>query len=308
MAGKISYYILTLGAFCILSVFSSYTNSSEEKKDNSEESRPVHTLPQIIQSIPIEGDFNFANEKIPIENFDVRERLDRELLVNSYWHSSTVQNIKLANRYFPVIEKILAEQGVPDDFKYLAVAESGLRNATSSAGAKGFWQFLKSTGKEYNMIIDHEIDERYHLEKATVAACKYLKKQHNKFGSWTLAAASYNAGARRINEEMTQQKGHNYFDLNLNQETSRYLFRILAMKEILGDPEKYGFQIPTDQRYAPLDNYINVSVTESNVQWAEFAERNGISYRILKVYNPWLVSSKVTNNSHREYIVKVPRK
>ncbi len=308
MAGKISYYILTLGAFCILSIFSSYTNSDEPSTKKAEEAKPMHTLPQVIQSIPIEGEFTFANERIPIDIFDVKERLDRELLVNSYWHSSTVQNIKLANRFFPVIEKILAEEGVPDDFKYLAVAESGLRNATSSAGAKGIWQFLKATAKEYGMIVDSEIDERYHLEKSTRAACKYLKKQHNKFGNWTLAAAAYNAGARRINEEMTQQKVHSYFDINLNDETSRYLFRILAMKEILSDPQKYGFQIPLDQRYQPLDNYINVAVTESNVEWAEFAERNGVSYRILKVYNPWLVSSKVTNNSHREYLVKVPRR
>lgn len=302
MATKVTFYILTLGAFFILSIFSSYTEAPKE------EQRPPHTLPQIIKSVNIDHTFTFASEKVPTEIFDVKERLDRELLVNSYWHSNTVQNIKLANRYFPVIERILAQNGVPDDFKYLAVAESGLRNVSSPAGAKGIWQFLKSTAKDYKLEVNSEVDERYHIEKATEAACKYLIKQKNKFGTWTMAAASYNMGSTGLQNELTNQKGNTYYDLNLNQETSRYIFRIIAMKEIISNPEKYGFQIYQEDKYPGLDNHIHISVEESNVQWSEFAERNGITYRILKVYNPWLVSSKLTNSSKKNYLIKIPKR
>ncbi len=301
MAFKISCYVLTLGAFFMLSIFSSYTNTPKEEV-------PVHTLPQIIKSVDIDHTFTFADEKVPTEIFDVKERLDRELLVNSYWHSNTVQNIKLANRYFPTIERILAQEGVPDDFKYLAVAESGLRNVSSPAGAKGVWQFLKSTAKDYNLQVDSEVDERYHLEKATEAACKYLIKQKNKFGSWTMAAASYNMGSTGLNNELTNQQGNSYYDLNLNQETSRYIFRIIAMKEIISNPVKYGFQISEEHKYPSLNDYINLSVEESNINWSEFAQNNGITYRILKVYNPWLISSKLTNSSKKKYLVKIPKR
>lgn len=285
----------------MLSIFSSYTNTPKEEV-------PVHTLPQIIKSVDIDHTFTFADEKVPTEIFDVKERLDRELLVNSYWHSNTVQNIKLANRYFPTIERILAQEGVPDDFKYLAVAESGLRNVSSPAGAKGVWQFLKSTAKDYNLQVDSEVDERYHLEKATEAACKYLIKQKNKFGSWTMAAASYNMGSTGLNNELTNQQGNSYYDLNLNQETSRYIFRIIAMKEIISNPVKYGFQISEEHKYPSLNDYINLSVEESNINWSEFAQNNGITYRILKVYNPWLISSKLTNSSKKKYLVKIPKR
>lgn len=304
---KMSLYVLSLGAASFIAIFSSYTNAHSEA-----DATPVaveNKLPQVIKAITLDNNFSFAGERVPTENFDVRERLDRELLVNSYWHSATVQNIKLANRFFPTIERILRENGVPDDFKYLAVAESGLRNATSSAGAKGFWQFLKSTAKEYGMEVNDEVDERYHLEKATVAACKYLQKQKNKLGSWTLAAAAYNAGSRRISENLSQQGMRSYYDINLNEETSRYVFRILAMKEILSNPQRFGFQIEESEKYAPHENLMTISYAEKGIlDLKNVAHNNRISYRMLKVYNPWLRDSKITMSGNKEYFIKVPRR
>ena len=309
---KISLFILCLGGFFTVAVFSSYTKAESEStppENTTSKMDVANTLPQVIKAITLDKEFTFAGERVPTENFDVRERLDRELLVNSYWHSATVQNIKLANRFFPTIERILREQGVPEDFKYLAVAESGLRNATSSAGARGFWQFLKSTAKEYGMEVNDEVDERYHLEKATVAACKYLRKQKNKLGSWTLAAAAYNAGSRRISENLSQQGMNSYYDINLNEETGRYVFRILAMKEILTTPERFGFQIDPSERYAPYENLMSVGYKEAGIlDLKNVALNNRLTYRMLKVYNPWLRDSKITMSGRKEYLIKVPRR
>jgi len=310
MSKLIYIFVGCLGAFFSAAVLSSY-NSPEVATEKAEETETAtsQTLPQVIKAITLENNFYFAGEKVPTEIFDVRERLDRELLVNSYWHSATVQNIKLSNRFFPEIERILAEQGVPDDFKYLAVAESGLRNATSSAGAKGFWQFLKSTGKEYGLEINDEVDERYHLEKSTKAACKYLKKQKAKLGSWTLAAAAYNAGSRRIQENLSQQGMSSYYDINLNEETGRYVFRIMALKTILSDPTRFGFQIEADQKYAPHTDMVNISYKEEGtLDIKNVALNNGLSYRLLKVYNPWLLDSKITMSGRKEYFIQVPRR
>ena len=304
---KVSLFNLCISAFLTIAVFSSYTTPKKDSKVSVSDS--ANHLPQVIKAITLNKNFTFADERVPTENFDVRERLDRELLVNSYWHSATVQNIKLANRFFPIIEPILRQEGVPDDFKYLAVAESGLRNATSSAGAKGFWQFLKSTGKEYGMEINDEVDERYHLEKATKAACKYLRKQKAKLGSWTLAAAAYNAGSRRISDNLAQQGMSSYYDINLNEETGRYVFRIMAMKEILSNPEQYGFQIAADEKYSPYDNLMTISYKEAGVlDLKSVAINNRITYRMLKVYNPWLLDSKITMSGKKEYFIKVPRR
>ncbi len=310
MSKFIYIFVGCLGAFFSTAVLSSYNSpDSNTEKVDEETTSTSQTLPQVIKAITLENNFYFAGEKVPTEIFDVRERLDRELLVNSYWHSATVQNIKLSNRFFPEIERILAEQGVPDDFKYLAVAESGLRNATSSAGAKGFWQFLKSTGKEYGLEINDEVDERYHLEKSTKAACKYLKKQKAKLGSWTLAAAAYNAGSRRIQENLSQQGMSSYYDINLNEETGRYVFRIMALKTILSDPTRFGFQIEADQKYAPHTDMVNISYKEEGtLDIKNVALNNGLSYRLLKVYNPWLLDSKITMSGRKEYFIQVPRR
>ena len=263
-------------------------------------------LPQVIKSVPLDKGYAFAGESVPVDNFDVYERLDREMLVNSYWHSSTVLNIKAANRYFPVIEPILAEEGIPDDFKYLAVIESNLRNETSPAGARGLWQFLKSIGSYYGLEINDEVDERLNVEKSTLAACKYLKDSKRKFGSWTLAAAAYNMGDTRLRKELDQQKADNYYDLNLNDETSRYVFRILAVKEILQDPQAFGFIIDPQHLYEPLDKYQVVEVDKGITDLGDFAQEHGITYRMLKVYNPWLRTGKLTNKAGKTYQIKIP--
>ncbi len=302
-----SVFSFTLAAFGLFVIFSS---TSKEGSEVAKSSTPeeLDRLPQVITSADLDHAFNFAGEALPMENFDVRERLDRELLRSAYWHSNTLLNIKRTTRYFPIIEQILAEEGLPNDFKFLAVAESDLSNAVSPAGAKGVWQFLKGTGQEYGLEVNSEVDERYHLEKATRAACKYLKKYHQKFGSWTMAAAAYNVGASRLSKESEVQRGNSYYDLNLNQETARYVFRIVALKEILQHPEKFGFQLAEGEGYQPLPDYYTVEVKGAVENWGDFAQKYGISYRMLKVYNPWLVSHKLTNARKKTYEVRVPKK
>ena len=269
------------------------------------ESNP--SLPQIIKAIDIDDHFHFAGEKVPVDNFDVAERLDRELTVNAYWQSSTMLNIKAASRYFPVIESILRENGIPDDFKYLAVAESALRNAKSSAGARGFWQFLKPAAREMGLEVNTDIDERYNLELSTRAACKYLKKNFNRFGNWTMAAAAYNAGPTRISKEKEKQKESSYYNLNLNEETSRYIFRIIALKEIMSNPEAFGFYPEPKDLYQPLTNYTIMQVDYQIDNLADFAHKYGITYRMLKVYNPWLRTDRLPNKSKKLYYIKIPK-
>jgi hypothetical protein len=200
-----------------------------------------------IYALPFPKELNFADEAVPVNKSYVRESYDREILVNTYWQSQTLLLIKRANRYFPVIEPILKEQGVPDDFKYLALIESGLMpRIVSPAGAAGIWQFMQSAAKEYGLEVNKEVDERYHLEKSTVAACRYLKKSYEKYGSWSIAAASYNAGPAGINTQLGKQKTNNNYDLLLGEETVRYVFRILAIKKIMEDPKSFGFYLKPD--------------------------------------------------------------
>lgn len=248
---------------------------------------------------------NFSGEEIPLEISDVKERLDRELMVNTYWQSQTLLLHKRANRWFPVIEPILAKNGIPDDFKYLALAESGLDNVVSPAGAVGYWQFLKATGKSYGLEINDEVDERYHVEKSTEAACKYLKDSFDKYGNWTLAAASYNMGANGLDKQIGIQNEESYFDLLLNAETSRYLFRILAMKEILTNSTKYGFYFRPKDLYEPYE--VKTVEIDSTIQdWALFAQSNDINYKILKILNPWLRKPYLTNKHSKLYSIKLP--
>ena len=241
-----------------------------------------------------------------MDNFDVRERLDRELLVNTYLHATTLLHIKNTYKYFPLIEKILSTNGLPDDFKYLAVAESSLRNAVSPAGARGIWQFMKNTGEYYGLEINEEVDERYHIEKATEAACKYLSDYKKQFGNWTLAAAAYNMGGPRLKKEMQLQRANNYYDLNLNDETSRYVFRVVAIKEVLQNPDAFGFYLEPNEGYPPLSNYKTVEVKEAIENLGDFALQHGTTYRMLKVYNPWLISSKLSNKTRKTYEIKIP--
>jgi len=265
--------------------------------------------PQHVRSINLDKDFDFCGEKLPMDNFDVRQRLDAELLRNVYYHSATILSIKRANALFPIIEPILKEQGVPDDLKYLAVAESTLSNAVSPAGARGVWQFMKGAGGEYDLEISDEIDERYHLEKATRAACKYLRKQKEALGSWTLAAAAYNGGPGRISSEMEKQRAKSFYDLNLAaDETMRYPFRIVAVKEVMQNPELYEYTIENDHLYDPLNKYKTVEVNGAVPSWGDFAVQHGTSYRMLKLYNPWLVDSKLMNKAGKKYLIRLPVK
>lgn len=262
------------------------------------------------QPIPVvdpQKEYAFAGEALPVDHFDVAERLERELLVNAFYHSSTILALKMANRYFPAIEQILKEEGVPDDFKYLAVAESGLRQATSSADARGVWQFLKETARQYGLEVNDEVDERYHLEKSTRAACVHFKALQKRFGSWTLAAAAYNMGGAGLAKAMQDQRADNFFQLNLNEETSRYIFRVVAMKEIILDAENYGFSIPKEQLYQPLDRYKTVEVNGGVENWGDFAKTQQTDYRILKIYNPWLRDFKLTNKEKKTYEIKIPK-
>jgi membrane-bound lytic murein transglycosylase D len=259
-----------------------------------------------IYAIPIPEKMDFAGEKVPLNNPDIKERMDRELLVNTYWQSNGLLLIKRANKYFPIIEPLLKEYGIPDDFKYLAVAESGLQNNNSPAGAAGFWHFMKTTGKEYGLEINSYVDERYHIEISTRVAAEYLINAKKRFGSWTLAAASYNAGVSGISRQQERQLIYNsYYDLLLNDETSRYLFRILALKEILSNPYKYGFNYRESDLYKPISTY-KVKVDTAVTNFAVFAKNFNINYKILKIHNPWLRDNFLKNTSGKEYFIEIP--
>ncbi len=250
---------------------------------------------------------DFAGESTPLHIYDVKERFDRELLVNANLHASTILVIKRANRAFEVIEPILQKYNVPDDFKYLAVIESGLVNAVSPAGARGIWQFMPATAKEMGMEVNEYVDERYHLEKSTEAACRYLLQSKERFGSWTLAAAAYNGGNTGVNRQIESQKVSNYYDLLLTEETSRYVFRILALKQIMKSPELYGFVIDKSDMYENLPTR-KVEVNTSIPDLADFAIAQGINYKILKIHNPWLRDRKLVNTSGKKYIIEIPER
>jgi membrane-bound lytic murein transglycosylase D len=248
---------------------------------------------------------HFANELVPLNNLIVKEALDKELLSNAYWHSNSFMYIKRANRWFPIIEPILKKNNIPDDFKYLAVIESGLTNATSPSGAKGFWQFMPKTAKDYNLEISDDIEERYNLKMSTEAACIYLQRAYDKFGNWTLAAASYNMGKTGLLNQLKKQKVNNYYDLLLNAETARYVYRMIAVKYILKDPAKFGFIVREDQQYQTFKS-IEITIDSSVTNWADFAISQNTNYKTLKRLNPWLISNKMDNPSGKEYRLKLP--
>ncbi len=260
-----------------------------------------------ISSIDIPEDLNFAGEKVPQEDPEILERVDREFLVNTYWQSNALLLMKRANKYFPIIEPILAKNGIPDDFKYLAVAESGLTNVVSPAGATGFWQIMRETGREYGLEVNANVDERYHLEKSTEVACEYLKKWKERYGSWALTAAAYNAGPGAINKFMGIQQVDNYWDLLLGDETGRYVFRIMAIKEILSNPEKYGFHIDEKDLYATVPTFT-VDIDKPVSDFADFAKEYEITYKILKRHNPWLREPHLNNSSGKKYTIEIPNK
>ncbi|NQW37545.1 MAG: lytic transglycosylase domain-containing protein [Flavobacteriales bacterium] len=258
-----------------------------------------------IKAIKLPENLNFAGESIPIGKQDIKERMDRELLVNTYWQSNGLLLIKRASKYFPIIEPILKENGVPDDFKYLAVIESGLLNITSPKGAKGFWQLMKATAKENHLEVNSNVDERYNLELSTQVACDYLLKAKEKFGTWTLAAASYNNGISGIARKIEAQKVTSYYDLLVGDETGRYIPRLIAVKEILSHPEKYGFIFEASDLYYPTPTYtVMVDTPIHNI--AMFAKGYKINYKTLKLYNPWLRENHLNNRSRKKYYIKLP--
>jgi membrane-bound lytic murein transglycosylase D len=247
---------------------------------------------------------SFAGERIPLEQFDVRERIERELLVNTYWQSQTILLLKRSARWFPVMDSILKQNNVPEDFKFLAAAESGFVNVVSPAGAVGYWQFLKATGKKYDLEINDEVDERYNVEKSTQAACEYFNEAFKQFKSWSLVAASYNMGMDGVQKQIDKQKISDYYDLLLNDETFRYVARIVAMKEILTNPDRYGFHLRRKDYYPPY-SYFEVCADSSITDLAEFSFRQGINYKKLKLLNPWLRQNTLTNKTGKEYILKI---
>ena len=290
-------WIKKTGVIASMVVFSGViVHTMADKDTNSKETVKEHYFPKEI---------NFAGEKAPLQVSDVRERLDRELLVNANLDATTLLIIKRANRAFPVIEPILKRYGVPDDFKYLAVIESGLVNVVSPAGARGVWQFMPDTGKERGLEINDGVDERYHLAKSTEAACRYLLDARSKFGSWTLAAASYNGGVAGVNKQITFQGVDNYYDLLLTEETSRYVFRILALKEIMQHPAQYDFNLSAGDYY-PAIPVKTVEVTATVPDLAVFAKEQGINYKVLKIHNPWLRDKKLTVGEGKKYTIEIP--
>jgi len=289
-----------------------FIKARDEKKE--QQTTPIHIATETdknvaenyeIKAVKIPNNISFAGERVPIEKQDVLERMDRELLVNTYWQSNALLYIKRANKYFPIIEPILKKNGIPDDFKYLALIESGLTNATSPSGAKGFWQIMKTTGREYGLEINTNVDERFNLEKSTEVACKYLNNSFDKFQSWTLVAASYNAGRSGILKQLDRQQVNDYYDLLLGEETSRYVFRIIAAKEILNHPKKYGFMFDNSDLYRFKPTYtIKVDSVITNV--ASFAKHYGLNYKEFKILNPWLRENKLNNASKKTYEIKLP--
>ena len=300
--GLAAVAVVVCGLF-IQAIQSPEVTSQPPETSSSAEQQSSQTLR--VEALALPSNMTFAGEKVPLQDTDVRERLDREIHVNTYWHSNMLLMIKKANRFFSEIEPLLKKYNLPDDFKYLAVAESGLDNVTSHAGASGFWQFMKATGKEYGLEINNYVDERYNLELATKVAAQYLINSKELFGSWTNAAAAYNAGNAGITKQMKRQDATDYYSLLLNSETGRYVFRILAFKEILSNPEKYGFYVDQQDLYQAIPTktiIIDTPVTD----FAKFAKQQGINYKILKIHNPWLRDTYLKNASGKAYSIKIP--
>jgi membrane-bound lytic murein transglycosylase D len=291
----------SLIAVCVISC-GLFINSApvQEKLPATETSRNFTTPVEIPAFV------EFAGEKIALNNFDIRESLDRELLVNSYFQSQTILYLKKSVRYFHLIEHILKKNNIPDDFKFLCLAESGFQERIiSPAGAVGLWQLMKKAAAENGLEVNNEVDERYNMEKSTEAACRYLNHSYHQYGSWIIVAASYNAGIAGIKRQTELQDSKNYFDLLLNDETSRYVYRILALKLILENPEKYGFKVSDEEKY-PILKCKEIPLTGSVSNLAAYAHQQGINYKLLKYFNPWLRQSYLKNPARKSYLVKIP--
>ncbi|MFN8295540.1 MAG: lytic transglycosylase domain-containing protein [Chitinophagales bacterium] len=308
MKNKLSFFALGFFAFAIIVLFVNATGDSSGIyfpfiKTNTKQENLALPI-QSAYAVKIPESITFAGEAVPLDDPEVRERLDRELTVNAYWQSSTIIMLKRANRWLPSIEKILKEENIPDDFKYLCMAESALDNVVSPSGASGFWQFMKTTGNQYGLVITNEVDERYNLEKATRAACKYLRDAKDKSGSWTAAAASYNMGLAGVNKQQNLQGETEYYHLLLNSETSRYVQRIIAIKTIHQNQKDFGFYLNKEDLYPELK--YTTQLVSGSVNWVSFAKQNNISYKLLRIYNPWIRDYNLYNKEKRTYEVKIP--
>lgn len=291
---------ISFSSFFLFSSLTACSNSGRQVPDS------VGT--HLFTPVQLPEKLTFAGEEVPMDYYDVRENLDRELLSTVYFHSQTIRYIKTAPRYFSIIEPILKSHGIPEDFKYLCVAESGLDpRAVSPSKAVGLWQLLESAAKENGLEINAEVDERFHIEKSTEAACRILKSDFQKFGSWSLVAASYNGGRAGLDKKITSQKAKSYYDLLFVEETTRYVFRILALKLVMEDPEEYGFRIGKDDLY-PIIKTETVEIKGSVNDLASYAIDKGISYKTLKMFNPWLRETFLKNPTSKTYKVKIPEK
>lgn len=297
LAAVLIIICLAASVLVINQSFKGFCNKSqtEPQRDTIYSNKP-YKLPDNV---------SFAGEKMPLDNFDTRESLDREILISAYRHSSTIMIIKRANRFLPIIEKILRKNNIPDDFKYLVAAESEFSNMVSPSGATGFWQIMAETGKEAGMEINAVVDERYDIEKSTQFACDYFCKSYEKYGNWSLTAASYNGGRAALDEQIKIQKEYNYYDLLLSEETARYIFRAVAYKLVINDPESFGFIIDKSDLYPELD-YYEVKVDTAVSDFSAFAKNFGTNYKMLKLLNPWLRKPYLTPKPDKEYLIKIP--
>lgn len=305
LMNRILFVVGLLMVVLAISSCSGPSGVNAQENDNGSTGAIMSRHDYRIHTSPLPDKISFAGEFVPLNVFYVKESLERELLVNTYWHSSTLLSLKRARRWFPVIEPILKQNRIPDDFKYLCMIESNLTNVKSPAGASGFWQFMEGTAKEYKLELNADVDERYHVEKSTEAACTYLNKAYEKFGNWSLVAAAYNAGSKRIETFVQEQQAASYFDLLMAEETERYLYRILALKMIDANPSVYGFYPNDDNLYLPLI-YTTITVNETITDLAGFARKHGLSYKLLKVFNPWLRSNKLPVAAGKSYQIKIP--
>jgi membrane-bound lytic murein transglycosylase D len=259
----------------------------------------------LTKSFTLPEQLEFAGEAVPICNFDTRESLDRELLVNGYWHSRTMMVLKKSKRYFRVIEPVLKKYGVPDDFKYLAMAESGFENVVSPAKAAGVWQLLEGTAREYGLEVNADVDERYNLKKSTEAACQYLLESYAYYGNWAMAAATFNVGRKGLDSQIARQNTSNYYDLLLNDETARYVFRLIAHKLITENPDQYGFHLEEHDYYPLIPTHeVKVDTAISNI--AVFAVNQGTNYKIIKQFNPWLRQNNLPDQLQKAYDIEIP--
>jgi membrane-bound lytic murein transglycosylase D len=292
------FKVLFIAPIFLLPAISGCSCSSRQQPDS------IGT--HLFSPVELPDRLTFAGEKVPMEYYDVRENLDRELLSTVYFHSQTIRYIKNMPRYFSIIEPILKSNGIPEDFKYLCVAESGFDvRAVSPSKAAGLWQLLEATAKENGLEVNNEVDERFNIEKSTEVACRMFKSAYQKYGSWSLVAASYNGGRAGLDQKIAAQKVKSYYDLLFVEETSRYVFRILALKMVMEDPEKYGFRIEKDQLY-PIIETTNIEIREPVKDWTDFANKKGITYKTLKMFNPWLRETFLKNPTRKTYTIKIP--